>query len=80
MSLLPRYGATTTINHSHLDYATKRATLLSTLKKVDRMASDMEWRTSSAWAKCSEFIRLVYPPGILRYMCAIVARDSGHAE
>ena len=66
--------------HSHLDYATKRATLLSTLKKVDRMASDTEWRTSSAWAKCSEFIRLGYPPGILRYMCAIVARDSGHAE
>jgi hypothetical protein len=65
---------------SHVDYSTKRATLLSTLKKVDRMASDSEQRAISARAKCAEFLRLGYPRGIIRYMCAVLARESGHVE
>ena len=65
---------------SNIDYATKRATLLSTLKKADRMANDVDERLQSAQDKCSEFLRLGYPPGILRYMCAVVARDTGHGE
>ena len=65
---------------SHLDYATKRAVLLSTLRKVDRMCSDESMRLESAVTKCKEFLRLGYPEGIIRYMCALVARDTRHME
>ena len=34
--------------------------------------------TISAMAKCKEFLDLEYPPGILRYMCAALARETGH--
>ena len=54
---------------SQLDYTTKRAILMSTLRKVDAMASDSQQLTLSAHAKCREFFRLGYPSGILRYMC-----------
>ena len=65
---------------SRVDYATKRATVFSTLRKVDRMASDPEQLTISAMAKCKEFLDLEYPPGILRYMCAALARETGHSS
>ena len=65
---------------SGLDYATKRATLLGTLKKVDRMASDANERIPSALDKCREFLSLGYPVGILRYMCGLLAAETGHKE
>ena len=63
---------------SWMDYPTKRATILSALRKVDIMASDEYQRYHSAKSKIKEFLDLQYPAGILRYMCAVVARDSGH--
>ena len=65
---------------SHLDYATKRATLLCSLKKADRMGTDAEMRATAGLAKCREFLRLGYPVGIVRHMCYVVARDSDHLE
>ena len=65
---------------SHLDYTTKRVVLLSTLRKVDKMCSDADMRLESAVTKCKEFLRLGYPEGIIRYMCALVARDTRHVE
>ena len=44
------------------------------------MASDPEQLTISAMAKCKEFLDLEYPPGILRYMCAALARETGHSS
>ena len=63
---------------SQLDYTTKRAILMSTLRKVDAMASDSQQLAISACAKCREFLRIGYPRGILRYMCAVLERETGH--
>ena len=63
---------------SHIDDATKRATILSALKKVQRMASNDEQLMLSAKAKCDEFLRLGYTVGSLRHMCWIVYRDTGN--
>jgi len=63
---------------SGLDYTTKRAILMSTLRKVDRMASNAEQLQISVRAKCIEFLKLGYPKGILKYMCSIMARDTAH--
>jgi len=61
---------------SHIDYATKRKVLLSTLRKVDDMASDSVQLARSARAKLMEFANLGYPKGILHFMCGIVALES----
>ena len=61
---------------SQLDYTTKRAILMSTLRKVDAMASDPQQLTLSARTKCREFLRLGYPSGILRYMCGTLERET----
>ena len=55
----------------------KRATLLATFRKVHPLdvASDPEQLMASAMAKLQEFLDLRYPIGILRFMCAIMARD-----
>ena len=61
--------------YSGLPYRMKRATLMATLRKVHLMASDSEQLMVSAVAKLQEFLDLKYPVGILRFMCAIMARD-----
>jgi hypothetical protein len=61
---------------SHIDYATKRKVLLSTLRKVDSMASDPQQLALSARAKIREFAKLEYPTGILRYMVGIMEGES----
>ena len=53
----------------------KRATLIAALRKVHEMASDPSELFISARAKLLEFVQLQYPVGILRFMCAIMARD-----
>jgi hypothetical protein len=63
---------------SQVDYATKRAILFGALRKVDKMASDPEQLVISAMAKCEEFLYLEYPRGILRHMCTVLARETGH--
>ena len=67
--------------HGRIRYETcYSTTVFSTLRKVDLMASDPEQLTISAMAKCKEFLDLEYPPGILRYMCAALARETGHSS
>ena len=51
---------------------------MSTLRKVDGMASDPQQLALSARAKCREFLRLGYPKGILRHMCAVLERETSH--
>ena len=62
---------------SRLDYATKRATLLSALRKAYIMGSDSEQRAIGIQAKCKEFLDLEYPPGILKYMCVKLFHETG---
>ena len=61
---------------SHLSYEMKRATLHSTLGKVDLHASDSKQLQLSAMAKANEFLRLGYPAGILRHMCSTLALET----
>ena len=63
------------LEYCSLLYRMKRATLMATLRKVHLMASDSEQLMVSAVAKLQEFLDLKYPVGILRFMCAIMARD-----
>ena len=64
--------------NSRLDYTTKRAILFSTLRKVHKMAINSKQLHISAIAKCKEYIKLHYPVGILKYMCAIMARETAN--
>jgi hypothetical protein len=61
---------------SALPYETKRATILASLRKIHMMTSDGSQRFRSAMEKLREFKRLQYPIGILRFFCAIMARDT----
>ena len=63
---------------SRMDYTVKRATIMSTLRKVNAMASDDVQLILSAKAKCREFLDLNYPAGILRHMCSTIARDTAN--
>ena len=58
-----------------MNQTTKRASLLATLKKLHKMASDDNELLTSALYKLEEFRLLEYPLGIRKYMCAIMARD-----
>ena len=58
-----------------LDYATKRATMLSALRKAFQMSSDSAQALVSIKAKCAEFLRLGYPPGIIKYMCLRLSKE-----
>ena len=60
---------------SRLDYATKRATVLSALRKAFTMSSDSEQALIGIKAKCAEFLRLGYPQGILKYMCLRLSKE-----
>ena len=65
--------------HHYLDNGniwTKRATLMATLRKVHKMASDDKQLFISGTAKIKEFREIGYPPGVLRYMCAIMAKEE----
>ena len=62
---------------SELNYTIKRSSLLASLRKVAKMASDPGQLLVSATCKLNEFASLQYPKGIRRYMCAIMARDTG---
>ena len=57
---------------SDLPMITKRSILMSTLRKVHKMASDDDELAVSAMDKLRE---LGYPKGVRKYMCAIMARD-----
>ena len=61
---------------SALPYEMKRATMMATLRKVHKMASNNKMLTDSAIAKLNEFRDLGYPQGIRKFMCAILARDN----
>ncbi len=61
---------------SQMDYRIKRATVMATLRKVDLHASSPSQLYGSALSKISEFLRKGYPAGTLRYMCAILAKET----
>ena len=61
---------------SRLDYTTKRGILCSTLRKVNKMASDKSQLLISGVAKCEEFLSLGYPAGILRKFCTTLAHQT----
>ena len=62
---------------SHAPFAQKRALVTSMLRKVQKMASDVEALRSSAAQKLAEFRRLGYPLAVLRGACTYVATTSG---
>ena len=64
---------------SYTPYSQKRATLVATLKKVDKMGSDSHMRVASAYAKLAEFSQLGYPTRMLQYACQRVGRETGHS-
>ena len=58
---------------SYTPWASKRSVMISTLKKVNKMASNDENLVQSAYWKLKEFARLKYPiPALLR-ACSVVA-------
>ena len=61
-------------------YQQRRSTMLATLRKVDKMASSGRQLLISGDAKLKEFERLGYPVGVRRFMCAVLARDTGKIE
>ena len=65
--------------NSYTPYKQKRSTLIATLKKVDRMASDATMRYYSAHDKLHEFTQLGYPDAMLKYACQRIGRETGHA-
>ena len=70
--------------YQHFDsygaYQQKRSTLMASLRKVDKMASDGEQLLRSGSAKLQEFTRLRYPAGIRKFMCEVMYRDTGKIE
>ena len=63
---------------SYVAYGQKRATLIATLKKVATMAGDYSEMYESAMDKTMEFAQRGYPPGMRRYACQRVGRETGH--
>ena len=63
--------------NSYIPFSQKRATLISTLKKVDGMASDDAICFTSANDKLQEFMTLHYPNPMLKYACLRVGRETG---
>ena len=61
-----------------MDYATKRATITSALKKANKMGSDTYQIKVAGICKCKEFLALRYPAGILRHLCRQVAFSTGN--
>ena len=58
---------------SYTPWASKRSVMISTLKKVNKMASNEENLVMSAYCKLKEFAKLRYPiPALLR-ACSVVA-------
>ena len=65
---------------SYVPFARKKANLLASLGKVERMANTKAQLIPSAKAKLWEFERLGYPRGLRRLACAYVAMTSGNTE
>ena len=61
-------------------WATKRSVLTTTLKKVDKMASDGESLLKSALWKLVEFAKLKYPVQALLRACTLVAVTTRNAS
>ena len=68
--------------YAHFDsqatFESKRAVLVATLKKLDKMASNEQELVHSAMQKLNEFIQLKYPKKLIWTACttlAVVTRD-----
>ena len=62
---------------SHAPFAQKRALIISSLRKVHKMASDRRRLYTSALDKLREFIALSYPSTLLRSACNRLAYTTG---
>ena len=62
--------------HSHMPHLQKRAILTACLRKVHTMASDKEVLATSATYKIQEFLRLQYPPQMVRAACTYLAAST----
>ena len=65
--------------HSYTPWAVKRSVLTTTLKKVDKMASDGDSLLKSALCKLVEFAKLKYPVQALLRACTLVAVTTRNA-
>ena len=63
---------------SHAAFAQKKATLIASLKKIDKIVSDKGALHHSAYKKLGEFLRLGYPKTILKKACARVAWETSN--
>ena len=61
---------------SNISYTLKRSILLTTLRKVHKMANTPQQLLLSGACKLNEFALLNYPVGIRKYMCAIMAKET----
>ena len=62
---------------SYVSHQQKRSTLISTLRKVEKMASDDGQCLRSAVDKIKEFRKIGYPAAVCAKACGILAADSG---
>ena len=65
--------------HSYTPWAAKWSVLISTLKKVNKMASDDTSLMNSAIWKLAEFAKLRYPTQALLRACSLVAVNTRNA-
>ena len=65
--------------HSYTPWAAKWSVLISTLKKVNKMASDDTSLMNSAIRKLAEFAKLRYPTQALLRACSLVAVNTRNA-
>ena len=62
---------------SYTPWASKRSVMISTLKKVNKMASNEENLVMSAYCKLKEFAKLRYPiPALLRACSVVYSGDD----
>ena len=65
---------------SYCPFAQKRALLISTLKKVDKMANTKDLLRQSAMQKLAEFEKHGYSRGMRRMACALLATTTAKRE
>ena len=58
----------------------KQATLMATLRKAHKYASDLEMLREGAMAKIEEFAKLQYPCGMLKMACARMGASTREPE
>ncbi len=66
--------------YSHATYQQKRAVLVASLRKVQKMASDADQLHVSAIAKLREFEKLKYPVWMLKKACNLLGATTNEGR